>query len=239
MGLVIFNANFPRVAPSPPHPLTVSPSYPLRVAFYQSSPQHLYGGQLDLLRYFEAVDRARIAPHVIAPGPGPFVERVRALDIDVTELPLPEELARTGGVLLESGALERVGQAAKLTPWSLRLARLLRHIKAEVLYANNRRAVLTVGRGQQNWPAYPCSGTSSKIWLAGAWIGSLFGWRRMRRAVRWMCNGRFSADIPATPPASATCPTASRSSDSQRSGQACGSSQTSPHPPCWWGWLAA
>ena len=120
---------------------------PLSVCFYQSSPQHLYGGQLDLLRYLEACDRSLIRPHVIVPAEGPFTSRVREMEIPVSLLPLPSELARTGGVLLEGSPLDRARQVALLAPFSLRLAALLRRIGAGVLYANNRRAVLTTGAG--------------------------------------------------------------------------------------------
>lgn len=119
----------------------------MRVAFYQSSPQHLYGGQLDLLRFLAACDRAVIQPHIIIPGPGPFADRVRDLNVPVTELVLPAELARTGGALLSGSPMDRARQLALLTPWNRRLAATLRALEIEVLYANNRRAVLTTGMG--------------------------------------------------------------------------------------------
>lgn len=119
----------------------------MTIAFYQSSPQHLYGGQLDLLRYLRACDRALVLPFVVAPGAGPFVDRCREIDVPVALLPLPAELARTGGVLLEGSAFQRARQALLLLPWSLRLRGLLRKAGARVLYANNRRAVLTTGPG--------------------------------------------------------------------------------------------
>ena len=118
---------------------------PPTVVFYQSSPQHLYGGQLDILRFLEHYDPARLRPVVLAPAEGPFVERVRALGVPVRVQPLPAELARTGGVLLQGSPWDRIRQAGLLTPWSLRLARWLRTIGSDVLYANNRRAVLTLG----------------------------------------------------------------------------------------------
>ncbi len=118
---------------------------PPTIVFYQSSPQHLYGGQLDILRFLERYDPARLTPVVLAPAEGPFVERVRALGLPVTIMPLPPELARTGGALLQGSAWDRIRQAALLTPWSLRLARWLRSVGADALYANNRRAVLTLG----------------------------------------------------------------------------------------------
>jgi len=119
----------------------------LTIAFYQSSPQHLYGGQLDLLRYLQACDRVLVGPLVVTPAAGPFVDRCREIDVPVVLLPLPAELARTGGVLLEGNALQRARQAILLLPWSLRLRGHLRKIGARVLYANNRRAVLTTGPG--------------------------------------------------------------------------------------------
>ncbi|NOX60491.1 MAG: glycosyltransferase family 4 protein [Chloroflexi bacterium] len=126
----------------------------IRAAFYQSSPQHLYGGQLDLLRYLETCDRSLVQPHVIAPAAGPFVERASELDVPVTVLPLPALLAQTGGALLHGGPLARMHQLALLLPWSLRLARLLRALRADVLYANNRRAVLTTGLAAK-WARVP------------------------------------------------------------------------------------
>jgi glycosyltransferase involved in cell wall biosynthesis len=120
---------------------------PLPVCFYQSSPQHLYGGQLDLLRFLAACDRSLIRPHVLVPAEGPFTHRLRELEIPVALLPLPAELARTGGVLLEGSPLDRARQMALLLPFSLRLAAHLRRSGTAVLYANNRRAVLTTGLG--------------------------------------------------------------------------------------------
>ncbi len=118
---------------------------PPTVVFYQSSPQHLYGGQWDMIHYFQHYDPARLSPVILTPGPGPFVDQVRALGLPVTMLPLPPELARTGGALLSGSVWDRIRQAVHLLPWSLGLARWLRHIHARVLYANNRRAVLTLG----------------------------------------------------------------------------------------------
>ena len=115
------------------------------IVFYQSSPQHLYGGQLDMLRFFQHVDQDRLLPMVLAPAEGPFVDRVRDLGIAVEIMPLPEELARTGGALLHGSAWDRIRQTALLTPWSLRVARWLHQSRAEALYANNRRALLTLG----------------------------------------------------------------------------------------------
>jgi glycosyltransferase involved in cell wall biosynthesis len=118
---------------------------PPTIAFYQSSPQHLYGGQLDILRFLEHADRSKLTPHVLVPAEGPFVARARALGLPVTLMPLPEELAQTGGALLHGSAWDRIRQTALLTPWTLRLARWLRAQRIDVLYANNRRAVLTTG----------------------------------------------------------------------------------------------
>ncbi len=118
---------------------------PPTIVFYQSSPQHLYGGQLDILRFLERYDPARLTPVILTPAAGPFVARVRALGLPVRVQPLPAELARTGGALLQGSAWDRIRQAALLTPWSVRLARWLRSVGADALYANNRRAVLTLG----------------------------------------------------------------------------------------------
>jgi len=117
------------------------------IVFYQSSPRHLYGGQLDILRFFASYDPARLTPIVLAPMEGAFTERVRALGLPVKIMPLPAELAKTGGALLHGSAWDRIRQAALLMPWSLKLARWLRQIQADVVYANNRRAVLTLGLG--------------------------------------------------------------------------------------------
>ncbi len=117
------------------------------VVFYQSSPKHLYGGQLDMLRFFASYDPDRLKPIVLTPGDGPFTERVRALGLPVRIMLLPPELAQTGGALLHGSGWDRTRQAATLTPWSLRLAHWLRDIQADVVYANNRRAVLTLGMG--------------------------------------------------------------------------------------------
>ncbi len=118
---------------------------PTTIVFYQSSPQHLYGGQLDILRFFQYYDPRQVKPMVLAPADGPFVDRARLLGVPVTVMALPAELARTGGALLHGTAWARLRQAALLTPWSMRVARWLRQNQVEALYANNRRAVLTLG----------------------------------------------------------------------------------------------
>jgi len=122
-------------------------SHPPTIIFYQSSPRHLYGGQLDMLRFFTAYDPARLSPIVLTPAEGAFTEQVRALGLPLTVMPLPPELAQTGGALLQGSGWDRIRQLALLTPWSVRLARWLRQVQADILYANNRRAVLTLGAG--------------------------------------------------------------------------------------------
>ena len=117
------------------------------IVFYQSSPGHLYGGQLDMLRFFSAYDPARLTPIVLTPAEGAFTEQVRALGLPLQVMPLPPELARTGGALLQGSAWDRIRQSALLLPWSVRLARWLRRIQAAAVYANNRRALLTLGPG--------------------------------------------------------------------------------------------
>ncbi len=122
-------------------------SFPHTILFYQSSPQHLYGGQLDMLRFLAACPTDRFAPIVLTPAEGAFTDRVRALGLPLSVMPLPAELAQTGGALLHGSAWDRIRQWALLTPWSVRLARWLRQIGADAIYANNRRAVLTLGMG--------------------------------------------------------------------------------------------
>jgi hypothetical protein len=117
------------------------------IIFYQSSPAHLYGGQLDMLRFFRAYDSNRLQARVLVPAEGAFTDQARALGIPITLMPLPAELARTGGALLHGSSWDRIRQLALLTPWSLKLARWLRSMQAQGLYANNRRAVLTLGPG--------------------------------------------------------------------------------------------
>ena len=117
------------------------------IVFYQSSPAHLYGGQLDMLRFFQAYDRSKLQARVLVPAEGAFTERARALGLPVTVMPLPAELAQTGGALLQGSVWDRIRQVALLMPWSLQLARWLHSVQARVLYANNRRAVLTLGPG--------------------------------------------------------------------------------------------
>ena len=117
------------------------------IVFYQSSPRHLYGGQLDMLRFFAAYPADRFSPIVLTPAEGAFTEQVQALGMPLKVMPLPAELAQTGGALLHGSAWDRIRQLALLTPWSLQLARWLRQIGADAIYANNRRAVLTLGMG--------------------------------------------------------------------------------------------
>ncbi len=121
------------------------PAAPPTILFYQSSPRHLYGGQLDMLRFLAAYDPSRMRALALTPGEGAFTERVRALELPLFVRPLPEELAQTGGALLHGSAWDRIRQAALLTPWSLKLARWLRAQGVDLVYANNRRAVLTLG----------------------------------------------------------------------------------------------
>ena len=115
------------------------------IVFYQTSPQHLYGGQLDMLRFFTAYPKDRFLPIVLTPAEGVFTEQVQSLGLPIRVMPLPAELAQTGGALLHGSAWDRIRQLALLTPWSIKLARWLHQIGANALYANNRRAVLTLG----------------------------------------------------------------------------------------------
>jgi glycosyltransferase involved in cell wall biosynthesis len=117
----------------------------MRITYLTTSGQ-LGGAETSLLEILASVRAAepgwRLS--VVAPADGPFVERARALDLEVRVLPFPRALARVGeAVAADRGGLLRLGRAGfAVTSHARTLGSLLDLDRPDVVHANGFKAHL-------------------------------------------------------------------------------------------------
>ncbi len=114
----------------------------VKVAFFVGHHQRFTGSQRSLLLLVRALP-ASIEPLCLFPGEGLAEQRFREAGLPVRIVPPAPALSRAGGALLRAGPLERARLVATaLVPYTLRLRRLLGEERAELLHANDARALL-------------------------------------------------------------------------------------------------
>ncbi|MGH7753755.1 MAG: hypothetical protein ACREN5_13155, partial [Gemmatimonadales bacterium] len=72
-----------------------APSMPVRVTFVSHHPHLRMGGQRSMALLIEHLDRGRVEPLVICPGPGELTDRMLALQCPVAHIPLHRIKPRT------------------------------------------------------------------------------------------------------------------------------------------------
>jgi glycosyltransferase involved in cell wall biosynthesis len=108
---------------------------PLRVAFLDQVGVAPGGAEPTLATFLEHVP-AGIAPNVILFEDGPFADRLRGLGLPVDIVPIPGAI---GGSTRER---LRIGAALRIPAVALKVARVLRARRAELLYTNSMKAHL-------------------------------------------------------------------------------------------------
>jgi glycosyltransferase involved in cell wall biosynthesis len=111
---------------------------PRHAVIVDAYPHLRYGAQETARTLARALPAAGWSTEVVTPGPGPFVDRLRADGITVTVLDVPAPLARYGGRWSAPAA------GCALVPVWVRLARHLRG-RAGVVHANDHRGMLLAG----------------------------------------------------------------------------------------------
>src|ERR1051326_6069318 len=97
----------------------------------------LSGGEIALLHLLQALDRSRYVPLVVLGAEGPLVERLSALGVETLVMPLDKSVAQTRKDSLTGGALLRLGALWRSLRYSLRLARLMRTRKVDLVHTNS------------------------------------------------------------------------------------------------------
>jgi len=119
---------------------------PVRVLIFEPYPMGRIGGNLRTLSYIlEQLDRSSVQPVIVAPMASEFLDDVRASGTECLIIEPPSSIGRYGGKALKDGLLAKLRSAFDMVRYNLRIARLLRTRKFDVIYANSIRAVLFVG----------------------------------------------------------------------------------------------
>lgn len=118
---------------------------PVRILFVESYPQTLVGQQQTLLGMLARCPAHGIAPVVATPGPGPFVDELRARGLEHVELAYPAALAPYGGAIYRYGAGRKLAALGATARYVLAIRSRLRALAPAGVYCNDMRAILTVG----------------------------------------------------------------------------------------------
>lgn len=110
---------------------------PITVAFVSHHPHLRMGGQRSMVLLIEHLDRTRVRPLAICPGPGELTERLRVLDCPVTHIPLYRIKPRT---------LRRVWESSR------RIRALLRQRAVDIVAPDAARDAFTCGLAKLGTP---------------------------------------------------------------------------------------
>lgn len=121
---------------------------PLKVLIYEPYPMGQGGGNLRTLSYIlKFLDRTRFEPILVAPEDGEVLGRFRQRGVEVAIVPPPPSIHRFAGQVLKDRFLLRLRSTVDLVRYNVRLARLMRARRVDVVYCNGIRSVLLAGIG--------------------------------------------------------------------------------------------
>lgn len=114
---------------------------PVRVVVLDHTAQ-LGGAELALLRTCAALDPARVDVTVVLFADGPLAGRLRDAGVAVRVLPLDPRIARTDRAAAGSSAAGALRSVAATWPFVVRLARLIRSLRPDVVHTTSLKADL-------------------------------------------------------------------------------------------------
>jgi L-malate glycosyltransferase len=118
---------------------------PINLLIFEPYPQQVAGNIRTLLYILEFTDRSRVNPIIIVPFETDVVERIRSRGTECIVLKPSERVNRYGGASLKENIWGRVMTFLGILEYNIRVARLVRDRKIDVIYSNCIRSVLTIG----------------------------------------------------------------------------------------------
>lgn len=116
-----------------------------KILFVESYPHVFFGQQRTLLSLLDACQEVGIAPVVAVTGEGPFTEQLRQRGCELLTFPYPESISGYGGAVYRTKGLRRLRMMAQVFRYVLSICAQLRELKAEGIFCNDMRGLLTVG----------------------------------------------------------------------------------------------
>ncbi len=98
------------------------------------------GGEIALLNLVSALDRTRFHPVVALAADGPLAGRLREAGIETHVLPLDKTLLDMRKDSLGVGSLLHLGQIARLTAYTLQVARWARRRRVDLIHTNSLKS---------------------------------------------------------------------------------------------------
>ena len=112
----------------------------MKTILYLDHTAKLGGGEFALLNLVSALDRTRYHPVVVLAADGPLVGKLRGANVETHVLPLDKTLLDTRKDSLGVGSLLRLGQAARLAAYAVRLARWARRRRVDLIHTNSLKS---------------------------------------------------------------------------------------------------
>lgn len=134
--------------PRPPDSTApIMPDVPPRVAergprtiLFVDHTASLGGGEIALLALVRRLDPGRYKPVVLLCADGPFKELLVEAGVETHVLPLSDQVANTRKDALGGRSLLRIGAAAAIFAYIVRLARFMRHRRVDLVHTNSLKA---------------------------------------------------------------------------------------------------
>lgn len=122
----------------------MSVSRPKRVLFLDHTAA-MGGGEIALFNLVRHLDRTRYEPVVCLFSNGPLAVKLREAAVELHVLPLDAALLNTRKDSVGLGSIRRIGALGGLASFALRLARLIRSLRVDVVHANSLKADILGG----------------------------------------------------------------------------------------------
>jgi glycosyltransferase involved in cell wall biosynthesis/PAS domain-containing protein len=107
---------------------------------YLDHTSKLSGGEIALVRALSTMDRERVVAHVLLAEEGPLVDRLRAIGIETTVLPLSDRLRNVRKDSLGLGVLARIDAPFRLIGYTLAVARYAKRHKIDIIHTNSLKS---------------------------------------------------------------------------------------------------
>jgi glycosyltransferase involved in cell wall biosynthesis len=109
---------------------------------YLDHTARLSGGEIALLRLLESLDKNYVRPIVVLAEDGPLVARLRDVGVETHVLPLTRQIREIRKDTLGFGAFRKAFLGVGLLAYSVRIALLLRRLKAQIIHTNSLKSDL-------------------------------------------------------------------------------------------------
>lgn len=117
----------------------------INLLIFEPYSSEIYGTQKYTTHIFHFSDKRIMNPILVTPSDGQLPQKVKEMGYEAIEIPTPSMLKLYGGALLNKDVMKKIITGFLLVYFNLRLAKLIKERKIDIIHCNNLRGVLLAG----------------------------------------------------------------------------------------------